>query len=116
MLIETVLSGDPLYSPNHDFLPQIADFDESEWNFAKCYTVQDSCLEASSLFCKITQARNTSATGGCTHGLWTPDAKIYTAQIHISIPNRKSCKMYEDLSFLPKKWLKNAKSQTRDTQ
>ena len=46
------------------FLSQIADFDESEWNFAKCYTVQDSCLEASSLFCKITQARNTSATGG----------------------------------------------------
>ena len=55
------------------FLSQIADFDESEWNFARCYTVQDSCLEASSLFCKIKQARNPSATGGCTHRLRTPD-------------------------------------------
>ena len=84
--------------------------------FRECYTVRDSCLEASSLFCKITQARNTSATGGCTHGLRTPDAKIYAAQIHIPIPNRKSCKVYEDLSFLQKKWLRNAKSETRDTQ
>ena len=28
----------------------------------------------------------------------------------------KNCKMYENLNFLLKKWLNNAKSKTRDTQ
>ena len=39
-----------------------------------------------------------------------------TAQIHIPFQNRKSCKIYENLSFLLKKWLSNAKSRTKDTQ
>ena len=38
-----------------------------------------------------------------------------TSQNHIPNLNRKFCKMYEDLSFLLKKWLNNAKSQTRET-
>ena len=35
---------------------------------------------------------------------------------HIPISNRKSCKMYENFSVLPKKWLCNAKSRTWDKQ
>ena len=38
-----------------------------------------------------------------------------TAQNNIPIPNKKSCKMYENLSILQKKWLTNGKSRTRDT-
>ena len=47
---------------------------------------------------------------------WWLDLNFSTAQIHIPIPNRKTCKMYENHRFLQKKWLRNGKSQTRDTQ
>ena len=43
------------------------------------------------------------------------DLKFSTEQIHIPIPNRKSCKMFKNLSFLQKKWLSSAKSRIRDT-
>ena len=52
------------------------------------------------------QARNTDA--------WWLDPKLSAAQIHIPNPNRISCKMYGNLSFLRKQWLSNAKSQTRE--
>ena len=48
-----------------------------------------------------------------TTDTWWLDLKFSTAQIHIPIPNRKSYKMYENLIFLLKKWLSNAKSWTR---
>ena len=54
--------------------------------------------------------------GSRTTDTWWIDHKFSIAQNHISIPNRNSCKMYESLSFLKKKWLRNAKSRTRDTQ
>ena len=47
---------------------------------------------------------------------WWLDPKFSTAQIHIPIPNRKSCQMYENLSFLQKTWQSNAKSLPRITQ
>ena len=47
-----------------------------------------------------------------TTNVWWLGPKFSTAQIHTPIPNRKSCKIYENLSLLQS----NAKSQTRDTQ
>ena len=44
-----------------------------------------------------------------TTDTWWLDLKFFTVQIYITIPNRKSC-------FLQKKWLSNAKSQTKDTR
>ena len=49
-----------------------------------------------------------------TMDTWWLNPKFPTAQNHIPNPNRKFCKMYENLSFLQKKWLGSAKS--RDTQ
>ena len=52
----------------------------------------------------------------CTnHGLRT-HPKFSTAQNHIPNPNRKSCKIYENLNFLQKKCPSNAKSQIRGSQ
>ena len=48
-----------------------------------------------------------------TTDAWWP--KFSTTQNLIPIPSRKSCKMYENLSCLQKKWPSNAKSLTRDT-
>ena len=50
-----------------------------------------------------------------TTDIWLLDPNFTTAQNHIPIPNRRSCKMYENLGFLQKKRLSSAKSQTRDT-
>ena len=44
------------------------------------------------------------------------DSKFSTAQNNISIPDRKSCEMYENLCFLQKKWATKEKSQTTDAQ
>ena len=38
-----------------------------------------------------------------TTDTWWLDPKFSTAQNHITVPNKKSCKMYENLSFLQKK-------------
>ena len=46
-----------------------------------------------------------------TTDAWWP--KFSTTQNLIPNPSRKSCKMYENLSCLQKKWLSNAKSLTR---
>ena len=40
---------------------------------------------------------------------------LNSPKLYIPHPDRKSCKMYENLSFLQKKWLSNAKSRTMDT-
>ena len=47
---------------------------------------------------------------------WWLDPKFSTAQNHTPDPNRKSCKMYKNRSFLQKKMFSHAKSQTKDTQ
>ena len=41
--------------------------------------------------------------------------KLYTGQSHISIQNRKSYKIFENLSILQKIWLSNEKTQACDT-
>ena len=47
-------------------------------------------------------------------GMMTRSQFLYSLNPY-PIPNRKTCKMYENHRFLQKKWLSNAKSRTRNS-
>ena len=70
----------------------------SWWVFSLCHLILDPFFKTHAVPCH--HPRTTDA--------WWLNLKFFTAQI----PNRKSCKMYENLSFLQKKWLSNVKSRT----
>ena len=60
--------------------------------------------------CKDERTFRSSSSALKDYELMTIVYHVSTAQIHIPIPIRKLCKVYESLEFLQKTWLSNAKS------